>query len=78
MNNDSIIIIGIDTHKSFIQHAVLKDVTGASPENHDRSNCNKSPSSNMHDNFKLAMLFTTNSIKKTSNLLSVFYIKAWI
>lgn len=42
MNNNSIIIIGLDTHKSFIQHAVLKDIRGASPENHGRINCNKS------------------------------------
>ena len=41
MNNDSIIFIGFDTHKSFVQIAVLKDQRGAKPENYGRINCTK-------------------------------------
>ena len=37
MNNDSIIFIGFDTHKSFIQIATLKDDRGAKPENYGRA-----------------------------------------
>lgn len=42
MNNHSIIFIGLDTHKSFIQIAVLKDNRGEKPHNHGRINCTKS------------------------------------
>ncbi|PMH44493.1 hypothetical protein BCU68_03040 [Vibrio sp. 10N.286.49.B3] len=31
MNNDTIIFIGLDTHKSFIQVATLQDNRGAQP-----------------------------------------------
>ena len=31
MNNCSIIFIGLDTHKIFTQHTVLKDERGAKP-----------------------------------------------
>mgnify|MGYP000091049642 CR=1 FL=1 len=41
MNNDSIIILGFDTHKSFIQIAILKEHRGAKPENTGRINCTK-------------------------------------
>ena len=41
MNNDSIIFIGFDTHKPFIQIATLKDERGAKPENYGRINCTK-------------------------------------
>jgi hypothetical protein len=42
MNNDSIIFIGLDTHKSFIQVAVLQDNLGAKPEHLGRIKSNKS------------------------------------
>lgn len=41
MNNDSIIIIGFDTHKTFIQKALLEDHRGAKPEDLGRMNCTK-------------------------------------
>ncbi len=42
MNNDSIIFIGLDTHKSFIQVAVLQGHRGAKPEHLGRIKSNKS------------------------------------
>ncbi len=42
MNNDSIIFIGLDTHKSFIQVSVLQDHRGASPEHLGRIKSTKS------------------------------------
>lgn len=42
MNNCSIIFIGLDTHKTFTQLAVLKDERGAKPEPLGRINTNKS------------------------------------
>jgi len=42
MNNDSIIFIGLDTHKSFIQVAVLQEQRGATPEHLGRIKSNKS------------------------------------
>ncbi|GAD91204.1 hypothetical protein VHA01S_073_00160 [Vibrio halioticoli NBRC 102217] len=42
MNNDSIIFIGLDTHKSFMQVAVLQDHRGAKPEHLGRIKSNKS------------------------------------
>lgn len=42
MNNCSIIFIGLDTHKTFTQLAVLKDERGAKPESLGRINTNKS------------------------------------
>ncbi len=42
MNNDSIIFIGLDTHKSFIQVAVLRDDRGTHPEHLGRIKSNKS------------------------------------
>ena len=42
MNNDSIIFIGLDTHKSFIQVAVLQGHRGANPEHLGRIKANKS------------------------------------
>lgn len=42
MNNDSIIFIGLDTHKSFIQVAVLQGHRGAQPQHLGRIKSNKS------------------------------------
>lgn len=42
MNNDSIIFIGLDTHKSFIQVAVLQGQRGAQPQHLGRIKSNKS------------------------------------
>lgn len=42
MNNDSIIFIGLDTHKSFIQVAVLQGHRGAQPQQLGRIKSNKS------------------------------------
>lgn len=42
MNNHSIIFIGLDTHKTFTQLAVLKDERGAKPESLGKINTNKS------------------------------------
>jgi len=42
MNNCNIIFIGLDTHKSFTQLAVLKDERGTKPESLGRINTNKS------------------------------------
>jgi transposase len=42
MNNNSIIFIGLDTHKTFTQLAVLKDERGAKPEPLGRINTHKS------------------------------------
>lgn len=42
MNNDSIIFIGLDTHKSFIQVATLQEQRGAKPEHLGRIKSNKS------------------------------------
>lgn len=42
MNNDSIIFIGLDTHKSFIQVAVLQGQRGAQPLHFGRIKSNKS------------------------------------
>jgi transposase len=42
MNNDNIIFIGLDTHKSFIQVAVLQDHRGAQPSDLGRIKANKS------------------------------------
>jgi transposase len=42
MNNCSIIFIGLDTHKTFTQLAVLKDERGDKPESLGRINTNKS------------------------------------
>lgn len=42
MNNDSILFIGLDTHKSFIQVAVLKEHRGAQPQHRGRIKSNKS------------------------------------
>ena len=42
MNNDSIIFIGLGTHKSFIQVAVLQEQRGATPEHLGRIKSNKS------------------------------------
>ncbi|MGF1720661.1 IS110 family transposase, partial [Vibrio kyushuensis] len=42
MNNDSIIFIGLDTHKSFIQVAVLQGNRGAVPQHMGRIKSNKS------------------------------------
>jgi transposase len=42
MNNDSIIFIGLDTHKSFIQVAVLQGHRGAKPQHLGRIKSNKS------------------------------------
>ena len=41
MNNNSIIFIGLDTHKTFTQLAVLKDERGAKPESLGKINTNK-------------------------------------
>ena len=41
MNKDSILFIGLDTHKSFIQIAVLTDNRGDKPQNLGRINCTK-------------------------------------
>ncbi len=41
MNNNSIIFIGLDTHKAFTQLAVLKDERGAKPESLGKINTNK-------------------------------------
>lgn len=41
MNNDSIVFIAFDTHKSFIQIAVLKDKHGDKPQQCGRINCTK-------------------------------------
>ena len=42
MNNNSIIFIGLDTHKTFTQLAVLKDERGAKPKSLGKINTNKS------------------------------------
>jgi hypothetical protein len=42
MSNDSIIFIGLDTHKSFIQVAVLQEHRGANPQQLGRIKYNKS------------------------------------
>ena len=42
MNNDNIIFIGLDTHKSFIQVAVLQEQLGAKPVHLGRIKSNKS------------------------------------
>ncbi len=42
MNNDSILFIGLDTHKSFIQVAVLKEHRGTQPQHLGRLKSNKS------------------------------------
>lgn len=42
MNNDSIIFIGLDTHKSFIQVASLQEQRGAKPKHLGRIKSNKS------------------------------------
>jgi transposase len=42
MNNNSIIFIGLDTHKSFIQVAVLQEQRGALPDHLGRIKSNKS------------------------------------
>ncbi|MEM5553710.1 IS110 family transposase [Pseudocolwellia sp. AS88] len=41
MNNNSIIFIGLDTHKTFTQLAVLKDERGAKPDSLGKINTNK-------------------------------------
>ena len=55
MNNNSIIFIGLDTHKSFIQVAVLQDHRGAIPIHYGRIKSNKSAliklSQNRHSPF---------------------------
>lgn len=42
MNNDSILFIGLDTHKTFTQVATLQDNRGQQPDNLGRINTNKS------------------------------------
>ena len=42
MSKDSIIFIGLDTHKSFIQVAVLQEHRGANPQHLGRIKSNKS------------------------------------
>ena len=42
MNKDNIIFIGLDTHKTFTQIALLKEHRGAKPESLGKINSNKS------------------------------------
>ncbi len=42
MNNDSTIFIGLDTHKSFTQVALLKDKRGEAPSSYGRIQSTKS------------------------------------
>ncbi|ABU71563.1 hypothetical protein VIBHAR_02602 [Vibrio campbellii ATCC BAA-1116] len=57
MNNDSIIFIGLDTHKSFIQVAVLQGHRGAQPQHLGRIKSNKSAL------VKLALQLQSNILK---------------